>query len=268
MTTTIQKGYSGYLLFIKPAFSILLLAAMVLLQYGFDAEKRERPLIPPTILPVQAIKLGDLGLHSAAAALMWIYTIQKVPIKTPELIRIVNELDPRFSYPYAFAAFFLPPFKATDQAIEIAKKGLEKADHDWRIAYYLATTYHVFLKDRHNAALYFDVAVNTPGAPEKIKLIAARYGASTNALEQSKQIWMSIYETSNDEVVIERAKNYIIHLEIIEILEKAVNIYKQKYGYYPKDINDLVIKRVIKKIPESPLGVKFGLKTNGEITVE
>ena len=250
---------------------LLLLITMISLQYYFDAEKINRRPIPPVILPAQAIKLSDLGLHSAASTLMWIYTIQQIathPQKLPEMIKSVNNIDPGFSYPYAFSTLVLPSVGFLEQAIEIGKTGIDKADPDWRIPYYLATTYHIFLKDRKSAAFYFDIAANTAGAPENIKSISARYGASTDNRDQTKQIWISIYETSDDEIVLERARNYIIHFEIMEALEKALNLHRQKYGYYPKDLNDLVTKKILKEIPKSPLGVKLGLKANGEITVE
>lgn len=250
---------------------ILLLVGIVSIQYYFDLAKKERPLIPPVIIPAQTLKLADLGLHSAASAMIWIYTIQQVatyPRLIPSLIGIVTELDPKFSYPYAFAAIVLPSLGFPEQAVGIAKMGIEKADSDWRIPYYLATTYHIFFQDRENAAFYFDLAANTPRAPEKIRAIAARYGTSENMLQETKQIWISIYETSDDELLIERARNYIIHIEMIEALEKAIILYKQRYGYNPKEIEDLVTGKILKAIPESPLGVEFGIKPNGDLSIE
>jgi tetratricopeptide (TPR) repeat protein len=250
---------------------LLLLAGAALLQYYLDKEKIHRQPVPSVIIPAQAIRTGDLGLHSAASTIMWIYTIQRMADYSkdlPEMIKTINDIDPRFSYPYAFSTLVLPPMGFIDQAIEIGIRGINEADPDWRIPYYLATTYHIFLKDRKNAAYYFNIAANTPEAPENIKSISARYGSTADHRGQTKQIWISIYETSNDEVVMERAKNNIIHLEIIEALEKAITIYRQRYGYYPKDINDLVTKKILRDIPESPLGVKFRLKDGSGITVE
>src|SRR3989344_9594902 len=146
-----------------------------------------------------------------------------------------------------------------NQAVELAKQGISNADPDWRIPYYLATTYHIFMKDRKNAALYFDLAAKTSGAPENIKVIASRYGTSESAREQTKTIWESIYESSKDELVKESAKAHLIHIETVELLEKAVSIYKQKLGKYPENINDLVSKKILKAIPPSPFGLEFYL---------
>lgn len=253
---------------LRSAIPFFLLASIVLLQYFFDIEKKDRPFIPPAVLPAQAIKLGNLGLHSASSVLMWLNTVQYIPSKTAEMIEVTNNLDPKFSYPYAFAALTLPSMKLADKAVTIAKNGLANADPDWRIPYYLATAYHIFLHDRKNAAFYFDMAVNTPGAPEKIKSISARYSANVDELERIKAIWTSIYETSNDPEMQERAKNYLLHVEIVRVLEKALNIYKTRYGYYPLKLEDLVQKKILKDIPLSPLGVSFDIKPGGKIIIQ
>lgn len=253
--------------FVNTAIIILLFEAIAISQYYSDVQKKELPLVPPTIIPEQAIKLVDLGLHSAAASAMWIYTIQNVTEhadKLPQLIENVTTIDPKFSYPYAFAALTIPSFLFPgfpDKAVEIAKKGILEADQDWRIPYYLATTYHIFFKDREEAALYFDIAARTPGAPDKIKTIAHFYGTAPSVREQTKQIWLSIYEESRDESVKETAKNYLVQIELLDSLDKAVLLYKQRYHKNPITIEDLVIGKIIKEVPVSPLGLEFYLKS-------
>lgn len=256
--------------FLKILTMFVLLVTTITNQYYFDIQKKTRPLIPPNTIPAEIVKIVDLGLHSMAASLMWIYTIQQAtdyPDELPKLIRTVNKLDPRFSYPYAFGALILPAFGMNDQAIELAKQGIGDADPDWRIPYYLATTYHIFLKDRKNAALYFDMAAKTINAPENIKVVASRYGTSKNAREQTKTIWESIYENSDDELIREGAKAHLIQIETIELLERAISIYKQKLGKYPESISDLISVKILKAIPPSPFGLEFYLGEDGAILI-
>lgn len=258
---TINPNKNLLLVVLLPLFFILI----VFTQYYYDSQKRQRPLIEPSIIPAQAIKITDLGLHSFASSFMWLYTIQKMSetfTKLPMLIKTVNELDPKFSYPYAFSALILPAFGFDKEAIEIAKRGIESADTNWRIPYYLATTYHIFFQDRENAAFYFDLAAITPGADEVAKKIASQYGLGKTVREQTKDIWQSIYETSGDEIVRERAQSYIIHIEILELLEKAMTAYRQRLGFEPQKIEDLVTAGIIKNIPKSPLGVSFYIENS------
>ena len=86
-------------------------------------------------------------------------------------------------------------------------------------------------------------------------------------LEQTKQIWISIFETSDDEFMVEKAKNHIVHIEMLELLEKALSLYKQKYGIYPVNIIELVNKKIIKEVPQSPLGINFGI-INDKVIIE
>lgn len=254
----------------KTLFFFLLLGIIVISQYYFDIKKSGRPANPTAIIPAPIIKLGNLGLDSASAALLWVYSIQSFtthPQEMPKLIRTVTELDPRFSYPYAFATLTLPDLGFIEEGLEIGLRGLREADPDWRIPYYLATTYHIHLKDRKNAALNFDIAARTPGAPEQVSRIASRYGSSANAREQTKEVWASIYETTNDETVRERAKNYLLQVEILELLERSVEIYKNKFGVKPKKIEDLVRPGILKAIPPNPFGLKYSVTEDGKIMV-
>jgi len=255
-------------LLITPA----LLGLIISFQYYYDKLETRRPIIPPTIIPAQILRLTNLGLDSATGVILWIQAIQKmtdVPIIIlPKLIRNINDIDPKFSYPYAFAALLLPGAGFPDEAVEIARIGIEKNHADWRIPYYLATTYHIFLKDRQSAAFYFDLASITPGAPENIKTIAVRYGARKNPRDQTKEIWTSIYGTTGDDIIKERARDYVIQIEILEFLERAIRIHKEKYGFYPKNTDDLITRKIIKEIPPSPFEVEYHIQTDGQINIQ
>lgn len=248
-----------------------LLGSIVLVQFLSQKTNLKNPIPPALIIPSKIIKLTDLGLHSAMSSLLWVYAIQRMASSIadlPEIINSVNDMDLKFSYPYAFSALVLPGINFPDKGVDIAERGIREADPDWRIPFYLATTYHIYFKDRQKALYYFDLAANTPGATDQVKRVAARYGAAENLLEQTKQIWISIYESSDDEIVIERAKNNIIHIEMVEALEKAIQIYRDKYGFRPQNLNDLVSTRILKGIPKSPLGVEFEIDTAGRISFQ
>jgi hypothetical protein len=250
-------------------FVVVLYTCIIFIQIFFDS-KRSSTLTEPLIIPAKLIKIADLGMHSAAASVVWINTIQQVivfPLKVPALIRTVNELDPKFSYPYAFATIFLPLIDKTDDAIDIAKKGMIETS-DWRIPYYLGAVYHVYLNDRKNAAINFALAAKNPDATENAKLFASRYGSSNDKIQQTIDLWSSIYETSNDETVKERAAKYIIHFTNLQIIDKAAAIYKARFGSNPKEVSDLVSKKILKKIPDSPFGSAYYITNDGRAYVK
>lgn len=254
--------------------SFILLSGIAFFQYTSDAHivhAAERPL---TLPPSPILKMVDLGLHSALAGLIWLNTIQEVgglrgPYKSfPEDIRVINALDPKFSYPYAFATLIMPeiaPDRIND-AILIGHEGILHAAPDWRIPYYLAVNYHTILKDRSNAAHYLAIAADIKDAPKNIIFVAANYGAwNADAREQTKQIWISLHDNAGDDVVRERAKNYITHIEILQFLDRAVEAYRKETGSYPRDIDNLVSKKILKEIPRDPFGLEFIINEKGRV---
>jgi len=252
------------------------MAGVVSVQYLFDTQKNKLPFREPLILKPEIIKAADLGLDNAAADAAWLSAIQyfgggesRTSEKLPDYLFLASDLDPKFAYPYAFGALVLPSIKFTDEGIELAKKGVENVKNDWRIPYYLATTYHLNKDDPVNAAKYFDITANTPGVPDGIKKVSTRYGSKSDKREQTKQIWIGIYETTNDEIVKERAKNYLIHFEIMDLLDQASKQYYKINKKYPAELNDLINARILKAIPPDPFGLEFELnQEDGTVSVK
>jgi len=205
-----------------------LFLAVLISHYFYGNAHAERPIVPLASLPAPVIKTIDLGLHGAAASLLWVKITQDVYTwlgeNTNQTLRsdisLVNALDPKWSYPYAFAAIMLPGFNQTKEAIALGEAGMRDALPDWRIPYYLAIAYHTD-KDRANAAKYFNLAAETEGSPENTKKVAATYGTGMNAREEMRQIWTTIAESSEDESVRERAKLAIEYIDYLDQLDRA-----------------------------------------------
>jgi hypothetical protein len=258
---------------LKILLFVVLFTGVVFAQFFFDLEKSKAKYFEPNVLAADKIKMIDLGLDNAASDLIWLAAIQyvggtesKTLEKLGDYLFTVVELDPKFSYPYAFGVLLMPAFNQTDRAIELANLGLQNSEPDWRIPYYLAATYHWEKDDPAMAAKYFDLAANTKGAPANIKWVAANYGSGADKRERTKNIWIGIMTTSSDEVVKERAKNYIIHYEIMDLLEQAAKIYQSRYKKYPQNLEDLVSAYILKAIPSDPFGFQFKIDSNGQVT--
>jgi len=221
------------------------------------------------------VRAADLGLHNATSDMIWLSAIQYFGDwqtdkyqKIDDYIFLANDLDPKFSYPYAFGVLILPSVEMADEALEIGKKGLENIDDDWRIPYYMATTYHIQKEDQANALRYFDIAAHTKDAPDNIKVVASVYGSNSDMREKSKAVWRGIFENSEDEVVSEKAYNYVLHYEILDLLEEAAEKYKDKIGSYPSELEQLVDENILKEIPGDPLGFEFAITETGRVTIK
>jgi hypothetical protein len=250
-----------------------LFAGIVSSQYFLDQNKKKLPIVEPLVFSSSVVKAADLGLDNAAADIAWLSAIQyfggRVTKEYPRLddyLFLSAELDPKFSYPYAFGALILPSVEQSDRGIELAKKGINESSPDWKIPYYLATIYHS-RSDKTNAAYYFDVAAHTKGAPEGVIKVAASYGSRQDLRQQTETIWQGIYESSNDEVVKERAKNYIIHFELLTFLETAAKEYKDKFGKFPETSDDLV-PFILKSVPADPFGFEYKFDETGRAVIK
>ena len=263
----------------KIIINILLLPLLFLgvfaSQYFFDINKEKQPKPSPYVLGAEVVEASDLGLDSAASSLYWLSAIQYYGdwqedefIKLIDYIKLSTDLDPKFSYPYAFGALMLPSLGYVDESIEIAKKGVVESDPDWRIPYYLATTYFINKDDQASAAKYFAIAADTKGAPESIIKISATFGSNPNLREQTKQIWTGIMETSDDEVVRERAEAYVYHYEILDLLEEAGKIYFETNNRYPDPLDELVNANILKAIPNSPFGFEYYVDEEGRARIK
>lgn len=259
----------SFLKIITSLIFFVIIAFCQLLHDRYSIESfQNKPLIPN----IQIVKATDLGLHSAASSLYWLYTIQYFGsarkdeyINLPDYINLVTDLDPKFSHPYAFAPLIMPQYNLTDQAIDIAKKGIEKAEANWEIAYNLGLLFHMHKENQAEALKYFDIAAQTPNAPDFAKWIATNYGSRPDIREQTKLIWRGVAENTKDEVLKERAETYIYHYELMSFLEQSASLYKEKFGQYPESLEKLVEAKILKEIPADPFGYTFTIDNDGRV---
>ena len=256
----------------RVSIGLVLCTGIIAVQYSFDALQSRQPKRSPLMVSGPVMRATDLGLHSATAAFFWVGVIQRFATLAGNRfndlaahIRIINDIDPKFSYPYAFAELILPSNNRADDAIDIGKQGLAVADPDWQIPYYLAVDYHMYIKDRKNAAIYMNIAARVPGAPSNVKYVAATYGNRQDLRSQTRAIWVSIYENTKDEVAAKQAETYIAHIDTLDFLEKAAALFKQRFGHYPKTLDELVTQKILKSIPQDPFGLPYDTKGDGKV---
>jgi hypothetical protein len=220
------------------------------------------------------IRAVDMGFHAGVGSFLWAGTM-------PEILdlvlrggaeylqdeRYVNAVDPKLSYPYAFTVIVLPAAehyagRVTD-ALAIGGRGIENADPDWRIPYYMATDYFLELKDYQDAILYYNLAAHTLGIPDYALRFSLNFGIRSNERQKTEELWATIRDSSNDEGTKERAQAYIDRLEIFDYLDAASKMYQTKYGTIPTSTDALVAGRIIPAVPEDPFGFTFVINKDG-----
>ena len=264
----------------KGAFAVLLLlGGIISFQKIADVYKPNSPevLALPRI-SAETLRMVDMGLHLPVASLFWIdrrlsvLTLSDNNKQYLADIGFINELDPKFSTPYAFSILVVPNQKGCsfclDASVDIGKKGVEQSEPDWRIPFYLATLYFTDFKDKLDAAKYFDIAARTPGAPFYIQRFSLNYGIGANLREETKKIWRAIYESVKDQEMKERAKKYLDRLDMFDLLQQAAETYRSRFVAYPKSLHQLVEKNILPGIPTDPFGFQLVIDEHGMVGVK
>ncbi|HVO28638.1 MAG TPA: hypothetical protein VMT81_01495 [Candidatus Paceibacterota bacterium] len=265
---------------LKTTSVILLIFAVAATQFLYDATKAATPAGEGGGLSPEAVRMVDLGFHSTAGSFLWVATMPEIldlfRDRTEYIpdVAYLNAVDPKLSYPYAFSVLTLPAIPTSTgyltglaDAMAIGQRGLADADPDWRIPYYMATNYYLAYHDMKDAALFFDVAARTPGIPYYAQRFAENFGNEQKDRDRTIALWESIRDTTNDPDTKARAQAYIDHLEIFNYLEAAAAQYRQAYGSFPTDLDQLVAKGIIPAIPADPFGYAFIINQDGTVSI-
>ncbi|HSX42449.1 MAG TPA: hypothetical protein VLE93_03850 [Candidatus Saccharimonadales bacterium] len=261
-----------------PRFApLLLLAALALAYFGqlrydtwrfFDTPTVQdsfNNFIEPEPLKSPTAKAASLGATNFLSDIYWLELIQYYgggdPYGTyrqlPALYQTITDLSPKFLAAYQSGLLVLPQEKFTDQAIALGEKGQQNLPKSWEIPYYEGLVYHVDKKDYLSAARQFQIAAAKPGAPAITKYFAGLYYKEAGSRQTAYVIFQTVYQTTTDPFVKDRAQKQIGHLGGLFALQDAVSAFQQKLHRNPKSFDELIAAKIIPALPVSPLGLKY-----------
>ncbi|HUD20580.1 MAG TPA: hypothetical protein VMQ44_00735 [Candidatus Saccharimonadales bacterium] len=230
--------------------------------------------IEPQPLGGSVAKNMSFGMNEALADWYWLQMIQYYGggdpngqyRKLPEMFNTITDLSPKFLEAYQTGLIILPGEGYADQAISLGNKGMQNLPDSWEMPYYTGLVYHIYKKDYNAAAHLFDLAASKPGAPANTKYFAAIYYNSSDQRQIAYQIFQTVYSTTTDSFIKDRAGKYLTHLQIIFFLQDATKTFHDRFGRYPSTLNELVTKNVIIGIPDDPINIPLSINSQtGEI---
>lgn len=181
----------------------------------------------------------------------------------------ITELDPVFEYPYITGGITLSVFCYNGElSNRILLKGLNKFPDDWRIPFLIGYNYYYELGNFLEGARYIEIASKFPDAPFWLPSLAAKLYSSAGDLDTAIEFLKHMISITKDRKIQEELKEKLktaIVEKSIRPIEDAVEKYKKLYGRLPKDLNELVIRGLIEKIPSEPFGGYFYINKNGEV---
>lgn len=221
--------------------------------------------IEPESLTGLSATIASFGQKDFLADLYWLELIQYYGggdpngqyRKLPDLYNTITDLSPGYSAAYQSGMLILPSEGYVSQAIALGNKGEKNLPDDWEMPYYQGIVYDIYMKDYVAAARDFTKASKIPGAPANTVYFAALYYNEANEPQTSLALFETVYATTTDSYLKDRAGKYIQQLQIIFALDNAISQYKTSYGSLPNSLQDLVDKKIISSVPVSPLGFSF-----------
>lgn len=221
--------------------------------------------IEPVPLSGDTAKVASLGATNFLADIYWLEAIQYYgggdPYGTyrqlPALFKTITDLSPKFAAAYQNGLLILPSEKFADEAIALGEKGQKSLPKSWEIPYYEGLVYHLNKKDYAAAAHQFEIAASKKGAPAITKYFAGLYYKEAGTRQTAYQIFQTVYQTTSDAFVKERAQKQIGHLDGLFALEDGVAKFRNTFHRLPTSLDELVRQNVIESIPVSPLGLHY-----------
>ncbi len=202
----------------------------------------------------RAVKRASLAFNGLVADWYWMRSLQYVGKKIlnlPEDVQLENlsqldlkllaplldnttELDPEFLEPYEYAAVVLPAIDVP-AAIRITRKGITANPSHWRLYQHLGYIYWQ-QHDFKTAGEVYAEGAKIPGVPAWMEAMRARMEAKGGSRDTAREIYIRMYEQSEDKLVKEMARRRLLQLDSDEILEtvaKVLRLYKSKVGRCP-----------------------------------
>lgn len=186
------------------------------------------------------------------------------------LLDTATTLDPEFIEPYEYAAVVLPAVDASS-AIRITQKGITANPSAWRLYQHLGYLYWQ-QRDFKAAGEVYDQGSKLPGAPAWMEAMKARMATEGGSRGTAREIYLRMYEQSDDKVVKEMARRRLLQLDSLEVqdaLRKLLLAYKAKTGRCPaswremeRSLRALGVSVDSNGAPLDPAGTPYLLKGN------
>jgi hypothetical protein len=235
------------------------------------------------VIPSPILKITSLEFKGLVSDLLFIealvfegstYLRKEVPRVKPEewqwldkVLTASTDLDPYFSDPYYLANALLTwdggLIRETNIMLE---KGTRYRDWDWMLPFFAGFNSFFFLHDNAKAAEFLETASQRPGPSEQLLSLASRLAYKEKKTENAILFLEAITKKTEDERLKKVYETRVRALQARLFLERAVSVYKEKFGRFPAFLQRLIDSGIIKEIPMDPYGGKFSISRGGEIT--
>jgi hypothetical protein len=236
---------------------------------------------PGTVMPSVLVRVLSLEFTGLVSDLIFFKTItyyggkaiRSEPLTGGEWdlfynnMMLVTDLDPYFYDPYYLGSMNLVwDAHRVKEANSLLEKAVRHREWDWTPPFYLGFNYFFFLKDNERAAYYFIEASNRPGGSDSLAPTLAARMAHKGRSTESAVLFLEEIVRKTDDANTRKVREKRLHaMKMVLHLEHAADAFKERYGEYPDDLRQLVMKGIISDIPQDPYGGQFIIDSRGSV---
>jgi tetratricopeptide (TPR) repeat protein len=255
------KGSAAFLLVI---FLLATCASFMALKVKTDTIVRKR--VPgSSIIYIPSgkfLRYATFGYSALTADAIYLWAIQYYSTPTIDdrfnyldhIFAIISDLDPTYTDPYETGALIASAEAGdTSLAFKILDNGAAKNPGQWLFPFEAGHIAMMNLKNYDLAIQYFKKCMDLPGAPDFTKRLFANALYKRGDNETSWQTWLEIYNTAPDERTKKIASNHLYQVKSAMDtgrLKVAVGKFRERYGRFPAELEDLVRSRLLEKLPK------------------
>lgn len=175
-------------------------------------------------------------------------------------------LDPYFLDPYYFGNANLTwGGGLITEANTLLARGIQHRSWDFQLPFYKGFNEFYFLGENEKASESLMEASRRPGASPLYASLAVKLAYKEKRTENAIAFQEYILEHSEEPSLRKEHETRLNALRGLSYLEKAVIEYKRRFGSHPRNIDDLITKHIVDKIPVEPYGGSYYITSQGQV---
>ncbi len=208
------------------------------------------PIISEIFFAYGSVLLGSLNRSSPVENWNYVYNV----------LELSRNIDPYFKDPYRLVQGIYPWIpKMPDKAISFLKKGLAFRTWDSMLPYYTGFDYYFFSGKYKKSAEYLFMSARISHNPF-MGTLAAKIAYKGGDVDTGITFLTNILKNTLNKSTRNTISMRINALKGVKFLKKAVSEYKKIYGCMPRNLEELVVKGIIQKIPKNPYKITYRLE--------
>jgi hypothetical protein len=234
--------------------------------------------VPGLLMAVSRRPEFAFGFRNVMADVVWLQAVQVAgnrkltPAEYDRLYVLLNveaDLDPKFEIPYLLGGLVLGESPQHGrEALRVFERGKAAHPADWRFPFYTGFTHYFSLGDAVAGGGAMAEAARLPGSPPYLPGLASRMLSEAREPEAALQLLEPIVEQESDparRAVLERRIREVTVERDLQMLERAVERYREITGAVPGDLYALVREGILTAIPPEPNGGKYVIDRGGQV---